>query len=83
MTSSVYVQDGTSSTRLAPQIDRENVYLLAPRAAAARSRAIRDAMLAVTGLLDETMYGPGTLDPNDAAPQHLLLHQAQPADSRR
>lgn len=28
------------------------------------AEAVRDAMLAVSGRLDETMFGPGTLDPN-------------------
>src|SRR5207244_2953369 len=30
------------------------------------AEAIRDALLAVSGTLDKTMYGPGTLDANNA-----------------
>ena len=43
------------------------------------AEAIRDAMLAVSGTLDPTMFGPGTLDEAHAAAEHLLHHQAQPA----
>lgn len=63
MTSSVYMQASTlaaDDNRLT--IDRENQlhWRRVPRRLEAE--AIRDAMLLVSGQLDRTMYGPGTLD---------------------
>ena len=47
------------------------------RAAGWRPKSIRDAMLAVSGQLDERCIGPGTLD-ESSPPQHLLHRQAEP-----
>jgi hypothetical protein len=61
MTSAVYMQSSEEdSQRLAA--DPQNVLLwrFAPRRMEAE--AIRDSMLSVSGLLDGTMMGPGTLD---------------------
>ena len=61
MTSNVYRQSSAFDERRAIQ-DRENrnFWRYAPRRL--EGEAIRDAMLAVAGTLDRTMYGPGTLD---------------------
>jgi hypothetical protein len=63
MLSAVYMQSGAYD-ELRAQADRENLFLwrFAPRRLEAEP--IRDSMFAVSGLLDTTMYGPGTLDPN-------------------
>ena len=61
VTSAAYMQDGRFDEARAA-IDREDVLLwrFAPRRLEAEP--IRDAMLAVSGLLDPRMSGPGTLD---------------------
>lgn len=63
MTSAVYMQSGDYDEERA-RWDRENQFYwrFAPRRLEAEP--IRDSMLAVAGLLDTTMYGPGTLDVN-------------------
>ncbi|MCA9086054.1 MAG: DUF1549 domain-containing protein, partial [Planctomycetaceae bacterium] len=63
MTSSVYLQSAEHDESRA-MTDRENRFLWrwAPRRLEAE--AIRDSMLAVSGRLNRTMYGPGTLDQN-------------------
>ena len=61
MTSSVYCESSEASP---PQMgaDPQNVYLWHWQPRRLEAEPIRDAMLAVSGTLDETMYGPGTLD---------------------
>ncbi len=63
MLSMVYQQSGDFDEGRA-KIDRENqlIWRRAPRRLEAE--AIRDSMLAVSGQLDGTMFGPGTLDQN-------------------
>ncbi|GIW91292.1 MAG: hypothetical protein KatS3mg109_1724 [Pirellulaceae bacterium] len=63
MTSAVYMQSSRYDEQRA-SVDRENhlLWRFSPRRLEAEP--IRDAMLAVSGMLDTTMYGPGTLDPN-------------------
>jgi hypothetical protein len=61
MTSSVYVQSAEFDESRA-KIDRENVYHWRHTPRRLEAEAIRDSMLAVSGLLEPTMYGPGTLD---------------------
>lgn len=63
MLSAVYQQSGDFDEARA-KIDRENqlIWRRAPRRLEAE--AIRDSMLAVSGQLDATMFGPGTLDQN-------------------
>jgi mono/diheme cytochrome c family protein len=61
MTSSVYLQSGDSDEDRA-RLDRENKLLWRRAPQRLEAEPIRDAMLAVSGLLDPTMYGPGTLD---------------------
>jgi hypothetical protein len=63
MTSSVYMQSGEFDEERA-QIDRENAHYWRRAPQRLEGEAIRDAMLHVAGMLDETMYGPGSLDPN-------------------
>lgn len=63
MTSSVYLQNGEFDEARA-KIDRENTLLWRRAPQRLEGEAIRDAMLHVSGMLDETMYGPGTLDQN-------------------
>ncbi len=61
MTSAVYTQSAdTSADRTA--IDPQNLYLWRWQPRRLEAEPIRDSLLAVSGLLDETMYGPGTLD---------------------
>ena len=63
MTSAVYMQDA-QSTPEREAIDPHNVYFWRWQPRRLEAEPIRDSMLAVSGLLDETMYGPGTLDQN-------------------
>jgi hypothetical protein len=63
MTSGVYMQSSTleiDDTRLTADRDNQLLWRRMPRRLEAE--AIRDAMLHVGGLLDSTMYGPGSLD---------------------
>ena len=64
MTSDTYLQSNKATNDPRSTIDPENrlLWYRAPRRLEAE--AIRDTMLAVSGLLDRTMFGPGTLDPN-------------------
>jgi mono/diheme cytochrome c family protein len=63
VTSAVYMQDSRYDEARA-KIDRENVYCwrFAPRRLEAEP--IRDTLLAISGRLDSSMFGPGRLDPN-------------------
>jgi hypothetical protein len=63
LTSSVFMQDSASTTT---QLEADHENLLWWRRPGGRLQAeiIRDAMLAVSGQLDERMFGPGTLDPD-------------------
>jgi hypothetical protein len=61
MTSSVYCQSSAHRNDAA-SADPENDLLWRWRMQRLEAEAIRDAMLAVSGLLDRTMFGPGTLD---------------------
>ncbi|WP_145258385.1 DUF1549 domain-containing protein [Planctomycetes bacterium Pan216] len=61
MTSSVYRQDGAFDEDRA-SIDRENRFLWRRAPRRLEGEAIRDAALSVSGMLDPSMYGPGTLD---------------------
>lgn len=61
MTSAVYMQNGAFDEDRAT-VDRENHLLWRRPPRRLEAEAIRDAMLHVSGLLDTTMYGPGTLD---------------------
>jgi hypothetical protein len=63
MTSSVYMQSSQYDQSRAA-IDPENHWHWRRVPRRLEAEAIRDAMLAVSGQLDTTMYGPGTLDPN-------------------
>ena len=63
MTSSVYMQ----SSALSPDdprlvVDRENQFYWRRVPQRLEAEAIRDALLATSGQLDKTMYGPGSLD---------------------
>ena len=51
---------GTPTTARAA--DPHNELVGGRRGKRLEAEAIRDAMLAVSGVLDETMFGPGTLD---------------------
>ncbi len=62
MTSAAYLQDGQVDDARAA-VDPDNLLLWRHARQRLEAEAIRDSMLAVSGLLDETMYGPGTLDP--------------------
>ena len=61
MTSAVYMQNTTFDDARS-QIDRENNYLWRRTPRRLEGEAVRDALLAVSGELDPTMYGAGTLD---------------------
>ncbi len=63
MTSAVYVQ-GSRFDEQRAAVDRENVYHWRRTPRRLEAEPIRDSMLAVAGMLDTRMYGPGTLDPN-------------------
>ncbi|HUG69247.1 MAG TPA: PSD1 and planctomycete cytochrome C domain-containing protein [Pirellulaceae bacterium] len=61
MTSSVYRQDSTY-TEPSAKIDPNNQLLWRYSPRRLEAEIIRDSMLAVSGQLDETQFGPGTLD---------------------
>ena len=63
VTSAVYTQDGRSDDARS-RIDRENAYYWRHSPRRLEAEPIRDAMLSVSGRLDPTLYGPGSLDPN-------------------
>jgi mono/diheme cytochrome c family protein len=68
MTSSVYMQSsdvsGTKNGEGRLKADRENQLFWRFNPRRLEAEAIRDSLLAVSGQLDTTMFGPGTLDPN-------------------
>ena len=61
MTSAAYMQSSTYDPDDARR-DPENVWLWRRSPQRLEAELIRDAVLAVSGTLDPTMYGPGTLD---------------------
>jgi mono/diheme cytochrome c family protein len=61
MTSSAYMQSGDDDPERS-RLDPENALCYRHAHRRLEAEAIRDAMLAVSGTLDPTMYGPGTLD---------------------
>ena len=61
MTSAVYMQSGDASES-GQTIDPENLLYWRRDARRLEAEIIRDALLAVSGSLDETMFGAGTLD---------------------
>jgi len=63
MMSQTYMQSGAYDEPRAV-IDRENVLLWRRAPQRLEAEAIRDSMLAVSGRLDLTQFGPGTLDQN-------------------
>lgn len=63
MSSSVYRQSAAHDDQRAA-IDRENTLYWRWTPRRLEAEAIRDSMLAVSGKLDPTMYGPGSLDQN-------------------
>jgi hypothetical protein len=62
MTSAVYRQ-GSQIDPSKERLDRDNRLLWRRPGRRLEAEAIRDALLAVGGVLDPKMYGPGTLDP--------------------
>jgi mono/diheme cytochrome c family protein len=63
MNSSVYMQSAEFDEARA-EIDRENTLIWRWQPRRLEAEAIRDSLLAVSGRLDSTMYGPGSLDEN-------------------
>jgi Protein of unknown function (DUF1553) len=61
MTSAVYMQ-GSQADESRLKADRENKLCWRHPARRLESEVIRDSLLAVGGMLDTNMYGPGTLD---------------------
>jgi hypothetical protein len=62
MTSAVYMQASTADAARGG-VDPQNTLLWHHARQRLEAEVIRDAMLAASGQLDETMFGPGTLDP--------------------
>ncbi len=61
MTSAAYMQSGEVDAER-EAVDPNNSYLWHRSRQRLEAEAIRDSMLAASGMLDETMYGPGSLD---------------------
>jgi len=61
MTSATYMQSSQFVAENA-KLDPENIWLWRRTPQRLEAEIIRDSMLAVSGKLDETLYGPGTLD---------------------
>jgi len=64
MTSDTYLQSNRAADDPRSAIDPENRLLWHRAPRRLEAEAIRDAMLTVSGRLDCTMYGPGSLDPD-------------------
>ena len=64
VTSAVYLQSGDSNSE-AMKVDPENRFLWRQRSRRMEAEIIRDNLLAVSGVLDKTMFGPGSLDEAD------------------
>jgi hypothetical protein len=64
MTSQTYMQTNRSLDDSRLKIDPDNLLWWHQPPRRLEAESIRDSMLVVSGLLDRTMYGPGTLDPN-------------------
>jgi hypothetical protein len=64
MTSAVYAQDGKTDLA-AMRADPQNLLWGRVPPRRLEAEAIRDNLLAISGTLDLTMYGPGTLNEND------------------
>ncbi|MFO0940027.1 MAG: DUF1553 domain-containing protein [Pirellulales bacterium] len=62
MTSQTYMQSGVTPSDARAEIDPDNKLLWRRSPKRLEAEAIRDSMLSVSGLLDKTMYGPGSLD---------------------
>lgn len=62
MISSVY-QVSSHVDEMKTKVDRDNRLLWRKPLRRLEGEAIRDSLLSVSGMLDEKMYGPGTLDP--------------------
>ena len=54
----------SQSSTLQQKVDPDNQWLSRWVPRRAEGEVIRDSMLSISGLLDPTMYGPGTLDEN-------------------
>jgi hypothetical protein len=63
VTSAVYAQSGESN-EAGLKVDPTNTLWWRVQPRRLEAEAVRDALLAVSGTLDGTMYGPGTLDEN-------------------
>jgi hypothetical protein len=61
MTSAAYIQSAQLDAADA-RLDPENIWLWRRTPQRLEAEVIRDSMLAVSGTLDPTMFGPGTLD---------------------
>lgn len=78
MTSAAYQQGGEASAA-ALQTDAQNRLWGRIPARRLEAEVIRDALLAVSGSLDPTMYGPGTLDGNGPRRSvYLTVKRSQP-----
>lgn len=65
MTSAVYMQAG-AVTDSGKQLDPENLLIWRRHARRLEAEIVRDSLLAVSGTLDDTMFGKGTLNQNSA-----------------
>jgi hypothetical protein len=63
MLSKVYMEDSLASPRAQVAVDPNNTLFWHHQRQRLEGEIIRDSILAVSGQLDETMFGPGTLDP--------------------
>jgi hypothetical protein len=63
VTSAVYLED-SADVEASARVDRENTLYWRHAPRRLEAEPIRDAMLSAAGLLDPTMFGPGTLDQN-------------------
>jgi hypothetical protein len=61
MTSATYMESGEQVEACA-KVDPDNKLLWRHNRQRLEAEAIRDSMLAISGLLDDRMFGPGTLD---------------------
>ncbi len=76
MTSATYRQSAAiDDAKMA--IDNQNALIWHFPRQRLEAEIIRDAMLAVSGTLDDTMYGPGTLEPHDRRSIYFMVKRSK------
>ena len=81
LTSAVYLQDSQFDPAKAA-VDPGNRLFWRHEKRRLEGEVVRDALLACGNLLDERMYGPGTLDETPSPPQRFISRSSGASSSR-